>query len=68
MMQRKEIVFTIGKKGKITSTIKGIKGSGCSTYVEKLKCMGNITGELRTDEYYEGNNTAIRVHGATGRK
>lgn len=61
-MQRKEIIFTIGKDGDIHSTIKGIAGAGCRSQVEKLKSLGAIEAEARTDDYYKGKPAEIRIH------
>ena len=58
-MKRKEIVFIIDKNGGIASTVKGIKGTGCSNIVKSLKNdLGEVISEKRTAEYYQINEAA----------
>ncbi len=66
-MKRKEIVFTINKNGEITSTIKGIKGSSCSSITGALKSMGKVVAEIRTSEYFEKGVVSTCVKGTTGK-
>ena len=56
-MNRKEIHFVIEPDGNITSTIKGIKGSHCSTVAAEFKGLGQVTEEKPTHEFYEPGNS-----------
>jgi len=55
-MKRKEIHFVIDHDGNIQSTIRGIKGSGCSTIAAEIEKLGRIVKLERTKEFYEKCN------------
>jgi len=52
-MQRREIHFVIDREGNIHSTVKGVKGSGCSLVAEEFKSLGQVVGQEQTNEFYE---------------
>ncbi len=52
-MNRNEIHFVIDREGNIQSTIKGVKGSSCSSIEEKIEKLGRVVKQERTKEFYE---------------
>ena len=63
-MNRTEIHFVIDRDGNIQSTIKGIKGSGCSTIAAKIEKLGRVAKQERTKEFYErcdGQTTCLNL-------
>ena len=56
-MNRKEIHFEIDRNGNIKSTIKGIKGSTCSTIAAEFKHLGQVTEQEPTNEFYESGSS-----------
>lgn len=57
-MKRKEIHFVIDREGNIHSTIKGVKGSGCSLIAEEFKSLGQVVGQEQTNEFFESGDGA----------
>ena len=55
-MKRKEIHFVIAQDGNIQTTIKGIRGSGCSVIAEEFKSLGQVTEQKQTNEFYESSH------------
>ena len=51
-MKRKEIHFVIDRDGNIQSTVRGIKGSGCSAIAVEIEKLGRIVMLARTKEFY----------------
>ncbi len=66
-MKKKEIHFIIDTSGQITSTVKGIKGSSCSSVTDAFKTLGEVVSKERTSEYFEKENTKNFVYGSTGK-
>ena len=54
-MNRKEIHFEIDSNGNIKSTIRGIKGSTCSTIAEEFESLGRVEAQNHTNEFYESS-------------
>jgi hypothetical protein len=52
-MNRTEIHFVIDRDGNIESTIKGMKGSGCSTVAAEIENLGRVVKHERTKAFYE---------------
>ena len=57
-MNRKEIHFVIDREGNIQSSIKGIKGSACSSIAEKVKDLGQVIEQQQTNEYFESGTSS----------
>ena len=57
-MKRKEIHFVIDREGNIQSSIKGIKGSSCSSIVEEFTDLGQVIEQQQTNEFYESCNSS----------
>jgi len=55
-MKRREIHFVIDRDGNIQTTIKGIKGSGCSVVAEEFKSLGQVMEQKQTNEFYESSH------------
>ena len=58
-MHREEIHFTIDREGNVQSTIKGIKGSACSSLAAEFEDLGQVIGQQPTSEFFETANSAI---------
>lgn len=62
-----EIKIVIGKGGKITLGVHGLKGSACSDLTKKLeKALGDVESSRKTDEYYENESTNSLKQGTGG--
>ena len=57
-MNRKEIHFVIDREGNIQSSIKGIKGSSCSSVAEEFNDLGQVVEQQQTNEFYESCNSS----------
>jgi hypothetical protein len=55
-MNRREIHFVIDRDGNIQSTVKGVKGSGCSIVAEEFNSLGQVVGQEQTNEFYESGD------------
>ena len=61
-MNLKEIHFIIDREGNVQSTIKGIKGSACSSLAAEFEELGQVIGQQPTNEFYEiVDSTKIRL-------
>jgi hypothetical protein len=62
-MKRAEIHFVIDREGTIHSTVKRVKGAGCSVIAEKFKSLGQVTAQEQTNEFFaSGSDSKIRLN------
>ena len=58
-MKREEIHFLIDREGNVQSTIKGVKGSACSSLAAEFEDLGQVIGQQPTNEFFETGNSSI---------
>ncbi len=52
-MQSTELEFIIDTDGNVQTTVRGVKGPGCSEIVEKLNDLGTVTRQEKTGDFYK---------------
>jgi len=52
-MNRKEIEFTVNRKGEVTYSVKGVKGASCLGIADAFHELGRVVNQARTSEYFD---------------
>jgi hypothetical protein len=68
-MRKQDIEITISKDGKVSFTVKGVKGSSCLDETKFLEQAlgGGVLEQTATSEYYEQSEGYASVYTGEGR-
>ncbi len=60
-MQSTELEFIIDTQGNVQTTVRGVKGPGCSEIVERLSDLGTVTRREKTGDFYKTPAVSVGI-------